>query len=59
MIKRMRQFFEASSKTKYFALNWIVYGAALIITTLYCYARLDYVRSGPPSKKQHEDTRKP
>lgn len=45
MIRWIRQFQNASSQTKYLVLNWVVYGLALIASTLYCYARLDYVRS--------------
>ena len=38
-------YWNAPRKIKYFYLTWLVYGLALIVTTLYCYARLDYVRS--------------
>jgi len=37
----------ADRKTQSFILNAIVYGSILIISTIYCYARLDYVRSLP------------
>jgi hypothetical protein len=40
-----RQYNAATAQTRYFVLNWIVYGLALIVTTVYCYARLDFVRS--------------
>jgi hypothetical protein len=45
MIKWLRQYNEANAQIKYFALNWLIYGLAIIITTIYCYARLDFVRS--------------
>lgn len=45
MLSWIRQFREANAQTKYFILNWILYGLAIILTTLYCYGRLDYVRS--------------
>lgn len=45
MFRWFKEYNEASSQTKYFVLNWLVYGLALLITTVYCYARLDYVRS--------------
>ena len=45
MFKWLKEYNESSSQTKYFVLNWLVYGLALLITTVYCYARLDYVRS--------------
>ncbi len=38
-------YWNAPRKVKYFYLTWLVYGLVLILTTLYCYARLDYVRS--------------
>ena len=43
MLKWMRAFKEASPQTKYFALNWAIYGIAIIASALYCYARLDFV----------------
>lgn len=45
MFTWLKQYNEASTQTKYFVLNWLVYGLALLITTVYCYARLDFVRS--------------
>lgn len=45
MLKWLKKYNEASSQTKYFIINWLVYGLAIIITTVYCYARLDFVRS--------------
>lgn len=41
----IEEYNESSTKTKWFIFNWAIYGLALLITTLYCYARLDYVRS--------------
>lgn len=45
MIKWLKQYNEASKQTKYFIWNWVIYGLAILITTVYCYGRLDYVRS--------------
>jgi len=45
MLEWLKRYNEASSQTKYFILNWLVYGLAIIITTVYCFARLNYVRS--------------
>ena len=45
MLKWVRQLSEASYETKMFALNWAIYLILIIVTTVYCYARLDYVRS--------------
>ena len=45
MFQMLREYNEANPQTKYFVLNALVYGLAILITTLYCYGRLDYVRS--------------
>lgn len=37
----------SDNKTRWFLFNWVIYGLALIITLVYCYLRLDFVRSGP------------
>jgi len=54
MFKWIRQFKEANPHTKYFIFNWALYGVLLIVTTLYVYARLNYVRSTPPTTSQLE-----
>ena len=36
---------EATAQTKVFIWTSIVYGIATIATTVYCYGRLDFVRS--------------
>lgn len=38
-------FNEADRETKWFVLNWALYGFIIIVTAIYCYARLDFVRS--------------
>ena len=45
MFKWLKDYNDASSQTKFFVLNCLVYGLAILITTVYCYARLDFVRS--------------
>jgi hypothetical protein len=45
MSRWFRRYYEANAQTKVFIWNWVVYGLALIITTVYCYGRLDFVRS--------------
>lgn len=45
MFTWIKEYYEASSQTKYFIWNWIIYGIAIIASTVYCYGRLDYVRS--------------
>lgn len=41
----IQRYRSASRETKYFVLNVVAYGLLLVFTTIYCYARLDYVRS--------------
>lgn len=56
MFKWLDQYNEASPQIKYLILNWLVYGLVIIITTVYCYARLDFVRSyETPSTITHEN----
>jgi hypothetical protein len=45
MFKWLQEYSESTSQTKYFTLNAIVYLLAIAITSVYCYARLDFVRS--------------
>jgi hypothetical protein len=47
MLKWIQNFKEASAQTQFYYLNWIIYGLVIIMTTVYCYARLDFVRSYP------------
>jgi len=55
MIRWFHRYYEASRQTKFFIWNWAIYGIALLITTIYCYGRLDFVRSYPaPSTVQAE-----
>lgn len=56
MFKWLRDYNNASAQTKVFVLNWLVYGLAIILTTVYCYARLDFVRSyKTPTNQVHHD----
>lgn len=59
MFKWLQAYNKASAQTKVFVLNWLVYGLAIILTTVYCYARLDYVRSykTAPSQVHQEATK--
>jgi hypothetical protein len=45
MFSWLREYGEANPQTKYFVLNALIYGLAIIITSAYCYGRLDFVRS--------------
>lgn len=41
------RFSKSTSETKFFILNWAIYGILLILTTLYAYGRLELVRTRP------------
>lgn len=45
VLKWFKQFIESSRQTKLFVLNCILYTLLIVGTTVYCYARLDFVRS--------------
>ena len=45
MLGWLKEYNDSNTQTKYFTLNAIVYGLAIIITSIYCYGRLDFVRS--------------
>lgn len=36
--------------TRWFIFQWVVYFILMLVTTVYCYARLDYVRTQPPKE---------
>lgn len=57
--KWLLQFTNASSKTKWFIFNWAIYAIVMIVTTLYCYARLNYVRSYTLSSQEQSQVSKP
>ncbi len=44
MFKLLMFYREANRETKYFIWTVIVYTLAIVVTTIYCYARLDFVR---------------
>lgn len=45
MANKLKTYLEKDSQTRYFFLNWAIYGIAIIASTVYCYGRLNYVRS--------------
>lgn len=47
MFQWLKEYDGSTAQTKYFMLNGLVYGLALIITSVYCYGRLDFARSYP------------
>lgn len=62
MFRWIKQFVQSSRQTKFFVLNWFIYGLALVVTTIYCYARLDFVRSYqkiPPKSQTSQSTNQP
>lgn len=48
MWKYILEFNSSSRETKWFILTSIVYGLLIAISLVYCYARLDFVRSNKP-----------
>ncbi|QLH37493.1 MAG: hypothetical protein HWD61_03320 [Parachlamydiaceae bacterium] len=55
MFNWIKQYREANPHTKYFILNWALYGLLIIASTLYVYGRLNYVRSTPSSEQQKKN----
>jgi hypothetical protein len=53
----IQKFKNSSRQTKWFILNWSIYGTLLIATASYCYMRLDYVRSYKASSQTQEMTK--
>lgn len=59
MIQWMIKFQEARPQTKYFILTWFVFGLALVLSTLFVYGRLDYVRSDKALQQNQYTTSPP
>lgn len=58
MFEWLKEYSAATSQTKFFFLNGLIYGLAILITSLYCYGRLDFVRSyRTPSVAEAEQKR--
>lgn len=49
MFSWLSKFKSANPQTQGFIFNAFVYGFVIIAALIYCYARLDFVRSGRPS----------
>lgn len=47
----LKEFYAADYQTKMFMLTHFIYGLVILATTLYCYGRLDYVRSYRTAEK--------
>lgn len=45
MLKYLQAFWQVDSKTRWFFFQVFIYTLLIILTTLYTYVRLDYVRS--------------
>ncbi len=45
MLEWLKSFKQSSLKTKSFIFNSALHGSIIILTAIYCYARLDSVRS--------------
>lgn len=50
----IEEFISSTRETKWFLLNWFIYGFLIVVTFLYCYLRLDYVRSYKTTKTIEE-----
>ncbi len=50
MFKWLNSYNKATAQTKYFILTLVAYGLALLLTTIYVYARIDFERSYKPEK---------
>lgn len=48
----IEKFLASNRETKWFILNLLFYILILVATTVYCYGRLDFVRSGPTHTQQ-------
>ncbi len=46
---------KSNPKTKNFILTCVIYGLVIILTTIYCYARLDFVRSNNKVQKEPDN----
>lgn len=44
----------ADRKTKSFIFTCVIYSVIILLAIVYCYGRLDFVRSGEPKEKQVE-----
>lgn len=55
MNRLIEKYVEASFEVKMFWLMVILYGVALLASTLYPYLRLDYARSYPQQKEQTQN----
>lgn len=58
MNRQIKEDFKGNAQTRYFYLNWLIYFVAILASTIYCYGRLNYVRSYPTSH-QSTETQKP
>lgn len=47
MLRFFRMLRHADSKTRWFYFQYIIYMLAIILSTVYAYARLDFDRTGP------------
>lgn len=54
----IEQFKEADPKTKSFIFNWFIYGLVLVLTTVYCYSRINYARDTEKPAQATTQTKK-
>lgn len=54
MLKWIKEYTKSNPAIQFFTANWLLYILVILITTIYCYARLDFVRSYPsPSTEKN------
>lgn len=57
MFRWISQYHRATKQTKLFIINWAIYMILIIVSTVYVYSRLDFVRSGPHQSEKIKQTK--
>lgn len=55
MFKWLENYNESSPQTKYFIICTLLFSSVIIVSLIYCFARLDFVRSYNTEQKQTEN----
>jgi Na+/melibiose symporter-like transporter len=50
-----RKFQSAKPQTKFFIMNWTFYFILMLVTTLWCYARIEYVHQARQQPQQQTE----
>lgn len=54
MFEILKNWRDRDRKTFWFYFQLVVYSLAIILSTIYAYGRLDFVRSGPKTAMEHQ-----